>query len=120
MNLWGLDANQPLKQTQSLLPRHGRRRADPQALCQRAEAAAKAAAARYATPGGTLTDCMCIGQPRDEGAREPSLEECKWDPDLWTLPQRPDRIRLGFLWFIAKRGWGELARESLISGAIGK
>ena len=92
-----------------LLPRLGTPEADRHALYRRGEAAAKSAAAGYEVQGDLVIGCMCIGQPRDEGAREPSLEECKWDPNLWTLPQRPDRIRLGFLWFIAKRGWEELA-----------
>ena len=100
--LVGVDANQPLKQTQSLLPRHGRRRADPQALGQRAEAVAKAAAARYATPDGTLIDCMCIGQPHDDEEPAPLLEECTQRPELWKLPPKVGRIRLAFLWHIIK------------------
>ena len=101
-----------------LLPRLGTPEADRHALYRRGEAAAKSAAAGYEVQGDLVIGCMCIGQPRDEGAREPSLEECKWDPDLWTLPQRPDRIRLGFLWFIAKRGWEELAHESAWSCVV--
>ena len=48
----------------------------------------------------------------------PQVDECIRDPDLWALPQRPDRIRLAFLWYIAKRGqedWGhELAWSCVV------
>ena len=85
-----------------LLLRRGRQRADPQALCQRAVAAAKAAAAQYETPEGTLIDCMCIGQPHDDGEPAPLLEECTQNPDLWKLPPAGSQTRLAFLWHIIK------------------
>ena len=85
-----------------LLIRRGRQRADPQALCQRAVAAAKAAAAQYETPEGTLVDCMCIGQPHDDQEPAPLLEECTQNPDLWKLPPVGSQIRLAFLWHIIK------------------
>ncbi len=84
------------------LPRLGRRRADPQALCQRAVAAAKAAEARYDMPDGTLIECMCIGQPHDDGELAPLFEECTQSEDLWKLPQQGDQIRLAFLWHIVQ------------------
>ena len=78
-------------------------------MYRRAEAAAKNSAAAYETSGELVVGCSCIGQPRDEEEPVPQLDECIRDPDLWALPQRPDRIRLAFLWYIAKRGkeaWG--------------
>ena len=41
----------------------------------------------------------------------PQVDECIRDPDLWALPQRPDRIRLAFLWYIFKRGQEDLGHE---------
>ena len=84
------------------LPRRGRQKVDPQALCDRAEAAAKAAAARYDTPEGTSVDCFCIGQPHDDEESAPSFEECTRNPDLWKLPPQGGQIRLAFLWHIMK------------------
>ena len=43
---------------------------------------------------------------RDEEDLDPAIEDCNWDPDLSSLPQWPSQIRLGFFWFIAKRGAG--------------
>ena len=85
-----------------VLLRRGRQKADPQALCERAVAAAKAAAARYDTPEGTLINCFCIGQPHDDEEPAPLLEECTQNPDLWKLPPQGGQVRLAFLWHIMK------------------
>ena len=82
------------------LLRRGRQKADPQSLCERAVVAAKAAAARYDTPEGTLIDCFCLGQPHDDEEPAPLLEECTWNPDLWKLPPQSGQVRLAFLWHI--------------------
>ena len=101
-----------------LLPRLGHIGADRQALYRRAQAAAKNAAAGYETSGELVVGCMCIGQPRDEEEPIPQLDACIGNPDLWTLPQRPDRIRLAFVWYIAKRGWEALEHESAWSCVV--
>ena len=92
--------------------------ADRHALNRRVEAAAKTSAAAYQRSGELVVGCACIGQPRDEEEPVPQVDECIRDPDLWALPQRPDRIRLAFLWYIAKRGqedWGhELAWSCVV------
>ena len=82
------------------LLRRGRQKADPQALFERASAAAKAAASRYDTPEGTSINCFCIGQPRDDEEPAPLLEECTQKPDLWKLPPQSGQVRLAFLWHI--------------------
>ena len=84
------------------LLRRGRQKADPQALFERASAAAKAAASRYDTPEGTSIDCFCIGQPHDDEELAPLLEDCTQKPDLWKLPPKVGRVRLAFLWHITK------------------
>ena len=101
-----------------LLPRLGHIGADRQALYRRAQAAAKNTAAGYETSGELVVGCMCIGQPRDEEEPIPQLDACIGNPDLWTLPQRPDRIRLAFVWYIAKRGWEALEHESAWSCVV--
>ena len=85
--------------------------ADRHALNRRAEAAAKTSAAAYQTSGELVVGCACIGQPRDEEEPVPQVDECIRDPDLWVLPQRPDRIRLAFLWYIFKRGQEDWRHE---------
>ena len=82
------------------LRRRGRQKADPQALFERASAAAKAAASRYDTPEGTSINCFCIGQPHDDEEPAPLLEECTQKPDLWKLPPQSGQVRLAFLWHI--------------------
>ena len=67
------------------LLRRGRQKVDPQALFERASAAAKAAASRYDTPKGTSINCYCIGQPHDDEELAPLLEECTQKPDLWPF-----------------------------------
>ena len=101
-----------------LLPRRGHIGAVREALYRRAQAAAKNAAAGYETSGELVVGCMCIGLPRDEEEPIPQLDACIGNPDLWTLPQRPDRIRLAFVWYIAKRGWEALEHESAWSCVV--
>ena len=84
------------------LLRRGRQKVDPQALFERASAAAKAAASRYDTPEGSSINCYCIGQPHDDEELAPLLEECTQKPDLWKLPPKVGRVRLAFLWHIMK------------------
>ena len=101
-----------------LLPRLGHIGADRQALYRRAQAAAKNTAAGYETSGELVVGSMCIRQPCDEEEPIPQLDACIGNPDLWTLPQRPDRIRLAFVWYIAKRGWEALEHESAWSCVV--
>ena len=65
-----------------------------------------------------MIGCWCIGQPRDGEALDPAIEDCNWDPELWILPERPSQIRLGFFWYIAKRGREQLEHESAWSCVV--
>ena len=77
---------------------------DLSALRQRADLAAKDAAARYPTPNGVSIVCICIGQPRIEGESSPYTEDCEPNANRWILPERATRICLAFRWEIFEGG----------------
>ena len=77
---------------------------DLSALRQRADLAAKEAAARYTTPNGVSIVCICIGQPRIEGESSPYTEDCGPNANRWTLPERATHICLAFRWEIFEGG----------------
>ena len=77
---------------------------DLSALRQRADLAAKDAAARYPTPTGVSIICTCIGQPRIEGASSPYPEEIEPNANYWKPPRWTTRIRLAFRWEIYEGG----------------
>ena len=85
-------------------PRPGRPGADPQALCRRAIAAGKDAAARLSGPAGFSIVCECTGQPRREAELSPLFSECVQNPELWQLPPCASRIRLAFTWKLVEQG----------------
>ena len=75
---------------------------DPQALRDRAEAAAKAAALRYNETCGGFVRCTLIGQPRCKGTPRPA--DCEVDPQAWEIPRWADRIELLYKWDIMEEG----------------
>ena len=77
---------------------------DLSALRQRADLAAKDAAARYPTPTGFSIICTCIGQPRIEGASSPYPEDCEPNANYWKPPGWATRICLAFRWEIYEGG----------------
>ena len=67
----------------------------------------------------SLWSAACASaSPCDEEEPILELDACIGNPDLWTLPQRPDRIRLAFVWYIAKRGWEAFEHESAWSCVV--
>ena len=91
------------------------RRADPESLLARADAAADSAAQRYNETCGGLVRCTCVGQPRCENATSLVFTDCEMDLQAWRIPTWADRIRLAFKWDILENEGSTFPLHSAIS-----